>query len=218
MLIIGHRGVPALEPENTIRSFKKAQALGVDMIEMDVRETKDGQIVVIHDRNLMRLFRVNAEVSDLTTEQLKQISKNEIPTLAEVLAVIQKPLNLHIKVSGMEAKVLEQIKKFPHKVLISSVFPRILKKIKTLDGNIHLGLIIGGPELRLMFILNWLAHDLNLYSIHPKNILVSFASIPLLKWHKRKIIVWDVNTKKDFDRLAKLKVDGIITNHPEKFI
>src|SRR3989344_952486 len=218
MLIIGHRGAAGLVSENTLGSFKKAEDLGVDMIELDLRLSKDRQIVVIHDWSLMRLFRVSAFVSDLTVEQLKQISNNQIPTLTEVLAAVHTPLNLHVKVSGMEEQLLKQIKSFPHKVLISSVFPRILKKIKALDGNIQLGLIIGGPELRLMFILNWLVRDLNLYSIHPKNVLVSFATMPLFKWHKRKVIVWVVNRKRDFERLSKLKVDAIITDHPEKFI
>ena len=218
MLIIAHRGASGLEPENTIRSFKKAEELGADMIEMDLRLTKDNQIVVIHDWNLKRLYGVKSEVNDLTLDELRNISKDQIPTLKEVLSEIKTPLNLHIKVPGMEARVLEAIKSFPHRVLISSVFPRILKKIRILDGNIQLALIIGGPELHLMFVLNWLVKSLNLYSVHPKNILVSFASMPILSWNKRKVIVWDVNSKKDFERLIKLGVDGVITDHPEKFI
>lgn len=218
MLIIGHRGVPTLEPENTISSFKKAEELGVDMVEMDLRLTKDDQIVVVHDWNLIRMYGVNAEIKDLTVEQIKKISHDQIPTFEEVLSEVKTPMNLHIKVSGMEKKILDLVKEFPHRVLISSVFPRILKKIRTLDGNIRLGLIIGGPELHLMFILNQLVKKLNLYSIHPKNVLVSFASMPILRWHKRKVIVWDVNRKKDFDRMVKLRVDGIITDSPQKFI
>ncbi|MBX4187454.1 MAG: hypothetical protein KW802_04375 [Candidatus Doudnabacteria bacterium] len=218
MWIIGHRGVSSVEKENTIGSFKKAEELGVDMIEMDLRLTHDHKIVVFHDHNLMRMYRANVEVKDLSLEQVKKISNDEIPTFEEVLAVVKLPLNLHIKVSGMEEQVLNKIKNFPHRVLISSVFPRILKKIRTLDGNIRLGLIIGGPELHLMFILNWLVHKLDLYSIHPKNVLVTFASMPILRWHKRKVIVWDVNSKKDYNTMLKLKVDGIITDYPQKFI
>ncbi|MBX4191305.1 MAG: hypothetical protein KW804_00705 [Candidatus Doudnabacteria bacterium] len=218
MWIIGHRGVPSLEKENTMRSFKKAEELGVDMIEMDLRSTKDGSIVIIHDWNLKRLYGLNQEIADLMLDELKEISKGEIPTFDEVISELKTPLNLHIKVSGIEEKVLKSLKNFSHRVLISSVFPKILKKFRTLDENIQMGLVIGGPELHLMFILNWLIKDLNLYSIHPKNILVSFASMPILKWQKRKVIVWDVNTKKDFNRLAKLKADGIITDHPQKFI
>ena len=207
-----------MEPENTIRSFKKAESLGVDMIEMDLRLTKDREIVIFHDWNLKRLYGIKSEVNDLTLEQIKEISQGEIPTFEEVLSQIQTPLNLHIKVAGMEVQVLEALKKFSHRVLISSVFPRILKKIRALDGSIRLGLIIGGSELHLMFILNWLVKNLNLYSIHPKNILVSAATMPILRWQKRMVIVWDVNSKKDFDRLVKLGADGIITDHPQKFI
>ena len=76
MIIIGHRGASGLEPENTIRSFKKAEELGVDMIEMDVRQSKDGELVVIHDRTLKRLFGVRKAVADLTVSELQEISHN----------------------------------------------------------------------------------------------------------------------------------------------
>jgi hypothetical protein len=52
MLRIGHRGARAYEPENTLRSFKKAVEMGVDAVELDVRKTKDGQLVVIHDADV----------------------------------------------------------------------------------------------------------------------------------------------------------------------
>lgn len=220
MLIIGHRGVASLEPENTIRSFKKAVELGVDMIELDVRLSANGQIVVIHDGNLKRLFEVDSDVSELTVQELKELSgpQREIPTLAEVLAEISAPVNIHVKVPEMEKQLIDTLKKFPHKILISSVFPKILKKIRILEGSIQLGLIIGKSELHLMFILNWLVRDLNLYSIHPKNILISFGSIPIFKWHNRKVIIWDVNTQKDFQRAADLGADGVITDYPQLFV
>ena len=54
MLRIGHRGARAYEPENTLSSFKKAVEMGVDAVELDVRKTKDGQLVVIHDADLKK--------------------------------------------------------------------------------------------------------------------------------------------------------------------
>ena len=52
--VIGHRGAAGYEPENTIRSFKKAIAFGVDTIELDVRLTKDKKLIVLHDQELDR--------------------------------------------------------------------------------------------------------------------------------------------------------------------
>ncbi|MBI5421913.1 glycerophosphodiester phosphodiesterase, partial [Candidatus Peregrinibacteria bacterium] len=53
MLLVGHRGAPAYEPENTIRSLKKAFELGANGVEFDIRQTKDGQIVLMHDSRLL---------------------------------------------------------------------------------------------------------------------------------------------------------------------
>lgn len=218
MLIIGHRGAAGLEEENTIRSFKKAQSLGVDMIELDVRLSKDHQIMVIHDSNLKRRFGVNKAVADLTATELKQISaKREIPTLQEALENISVPLNIHAKVHGLESQLLKSLKNFSPRVLISCVYPGVLKKIRTLDGNVRLGLVIGPGELHLVPILNYLTRKIDLYSIHPSYSIVSRASIALIRGlSKRKIFVWTINTLKQFAKVSKLGVDGVFTNYPNR--
>lgn len=216
MKLIAHRGASGTEPENTIRSFKRAEEIGVDMVELDVRESKDGEIVVIHDHSLKRLFGVEKNVADATIAQLKEISgTREIPTLEEVLANINTDLVVEIKVHGIEAKVLEKIKNFPHKVLISSFYPGILKKVRALDRNIPLALIIGIRRFHILGIANYLAKRLNLTAIHPKNALVSAPVIALLRLAKRQINVWTVDNESEYKRMKKLKVDGIFTNYPE---
>lgn len=218
MLIIGHRGAAGIEPENTIRSFKKAESLGVDMIELDVRLSKDHQIMVIHGRNLKRLFGVNKAVADLTAMELKKISaKREIPTLQEALENISVPLNIHVKVHGLESQLLASLKKFSPRVLISCTYPGVLKKIRTLDENVRLGLVIGAGELHLLPILNHLTRKIDLYSIHPSYPIVSKASIALIRGlSKRKIFVWTINTLKQFTKVSKLGVDGVFTNYPNR--
>lgn len=218
MLIIAHRGASSLEPENTIRSFNKAASLGADMIEFDVRESKDGELVVIHDSNTERLFDKDYRVAELTVAELKEISaEREIPTLAEALAAIKIPINVHVKVHGIEQKLLDNLKNFTSEVLISSTFPGVLKKIRALDGKVRLGLIVGKGELHLIPIINWLTKNLPLYSIHPRLEVVNFASVALLKLLNRKIYVWGVNTPKDMDRLIKFKADGMFTDYPQLF-
>lgn len=219
MLIIAHRGASGIEPENTIRSFKKAEEAGADMIELDIRESKDGQLVAFHDQSLKRLFGINKAIGRLTVAELKEISKaREIPTLDEVLQAIYTDLNIHVKVRGIEEKLLNKLKKFSHKVLISCNFPGVLKKIRALDEKIPLALVIGSGELHLMPIINRLTKKLNLYSIHPKNTLVNRSSVAILRFTKRKIFVWTVNSPKEVEKLSKLGVDGIITDNPELFV
>ncbi len=218
MLVIAHRGASGTEPENTIRSFKKAEELNVDMIEMDVRESKDGELVIFHDHSLKRLFGIDKAVVHMNLADLKAISiGREIPTLDEVLAQVHTDLNLEIKVHGIEAKVLNKIKNFPHKVLISSFYPEILKEFRTLDGNIRLALIIGIKRFHMIALARYFAKKLDLYSIHPKFSIVSAPIMALLRLAKRKIYVWVPNSQNDYERMKKLGVDGIFTDYPEMF-
>jgi glycerophosphoryl diester phosphodiesterase len=87
VFIVAHRGASAYALENTLDAFQKAIEMGASYIECDIRVSKDNKLVVIHDANLRRVFGIDANVNELTTEQLKQY---KIPTLEEVLDLIKK--------------------------------------------------------------------------------------------------------------------------------
>src|SRR6185503_14444987 len=72
-LILGHRGASAVAPENTLAAFSRAMSDGADGIEFDVRLSRDGVPVVIHDANLNRTAGVARRVSDLTAKELQEI-------------------------------------------------------------------------------------------------------------------------------------------------
>src|ERR1035438_9977333 len=88
MKIISHRGGAKLAPENSIEAIKVSRSLGVDAAEIDIRVTKDGQLVVFHDKSLKRLAGINKAIKNLTVNEIKQInlkSGAKIPTLEELL-------------------------------------------------------------------------------------------------------------------------------------
>src|SRR4030066_1210555 len=114
MLRIGHRGARAYEPENTLRSFRKALEIGVDAIEFDVRKTRDNHLIVIHDADVKRTTNGKGLVADLTLKQIKELSteKNEkIPTLEETLNFIdaKTKMLIELKETGYEQQILELI-------------------------------------------------------------------------------------------------------------
>lgn len=84
MKIFGHRGAAGLAPENTIASIKAAAISGADMIEIDVRQTKDNKIVLQHDDNLMRSENINLKISNHTLKQLRT-PHPKLPTLEDAL-------------------------------------------------------------------------------------------------------------------------------------
>lgn len=107
MIVIGHRGAAGIEPENTIPSIEAAVACGVDMIEFDLRVTKDKQLVVIHDQNLYRIAGVNKNVADMTLDEISTTvtySGHPIPTFTEAMEAAHKtPVLLDCKGKGWAA-------------------------------------------------------------------------------------------------------------------
>jgi glycerophosphoryl diester phosphodiesterase len=97
MLRIGHRGARAYAPENTLTSFKKALEIGVDAIELDVRKTKDNQLVVIHDADVKRTTDGEGLVNELTLKEIEGFdagSGEKIPTLEETLDFLDKKVSV----------------------------------------------------------------------------------------------------------------------------
>ncbi|MEM2727493.1 MAG: glycerophosphodiester phosphodiesterase family protein, partial [Candidatus Bathyarchaeia archaeon] len=115
-LRIGHRGAKGYEPENTILSFKRALELGVNAIEFDVRRTKDGEIVVIHDAEVDRTTNGKGLVGELTLSEIKSLSTEKgekIPTLEEALDFLDRKSKIFIEIKevGIEEKVLEIVRR-----------------------------------------------------------------------------------------------------------
>lgn len=93
-LAIAHRGEPVGHRENTLPAFAAAVALGADMVEIDLRRTRDGEIVVLHDQTLERLWGVAASVGDLDLAEVAALGEGDvwIPSLREVLGAVPLPL------------------------------------------------------------------------------------------------------------------------------
>ena len=90
MNIIGHRGAAGLEKENTLAGIKTAIDNGVDGIEFDIHATKDKNIVLSHDNNLIRTYSIDMNLSTMSIKQIQRLNKNQetsIPTLEEALNV-----------------------------------------------------------------------------------------------------------------------------------
>ena len=121
VVVAGHRGNVKFAPENTIPAFLKAAELGADLVEMDIRETKDGYLVIMHDETVDRTTNGKGRVEELTLEEIKKLDAGEwfspefkgtrVPTLHEVLEAIKGKVlpDLDFK-AGSPAKVIQEIK------------------------------------------------------------------------------------------------------------
>ena len=86
---VAHRGAPYTARENTLRSFRAALTAGADAVELDVRLTRDGVPVVLHDRTLERLWGHPCAVADLPAARVRQLTGGGVPTLAEALQALR---------------------------------------------------------------------------------------------------------------------------------
>jgi len=143
---IGHRGVPTFEIENTLKSFQKAITLRANAIELDARESGDGQLVVIHNDNRNIVFCKDIRVGDTTLEELLISTGNKIPTLKRALNAIDgrvEKILVELKDNGYEKNVLETIKKdtVQDRVILVSFHEEALSAVRKLDNAIETGLI-----------------------------------------------------------------------------
>ncbi|MEW6116649.1 MAG: glycerophosphodiester phosphodiesterase family protein [Nitrospirota bacterium] len=214
-LKVGHRGAKAYEVENTLESFQKAIELGANAVEFDVRKTKDGELIIIHDDNLKRVFGDDIPVHLATLKELKQVTGERILTLEEALQFIDKTVDkilVELKEVGSEEKVLEIIKrqKVLDRVIVVSFHEAALAAVRALDGKIETGLIYAKHRNPIAAALTLQAQYLvPLYKIiHAKDIETA---------HKNnlKVIVWTINTKREANAYKAKGVDGIASDKPD---
>ncbi len=223
ILKIGHRGAAGYEPENTIRSFQKAIELGVDMIELDVRICKSGEVVVIHHDRLDATTDGTGFVRDKTLEELKKFDAGKgekIPTLTEALDSIGKRIivDIEIKEEGMAQPIAEIIQRYVSEkqwgynlFIVSSFLFDELDVFKTLMPSVEISvlgnssheLIRGGQKLSASSL-----------SVHHETITEDF----IFETHTQdmKVFVWTVNHEDDIARMKELGVDGIFSDFPNK--
>ena len=104
--IMGHRGAKAYEPENTLRSIRRALELGVDAVEIDIHLSRDGRLVVIHDATVDRTTDGKGRVADLTWEELRRLDAGlgeAVPSLEEVTALVHGRAHLFIELKDRQA-------------------------------------------------------------------------------------------------------------------
>ena len=223
-LVIGHRGAMGHETENTLASIQKAMDLGVDMIEIDVFKIKSGETVVFHDEGVERLTDSIGNIEDYNFEDLQKLTldgNHKIPTLQDVLNLIDKKVQLNIELKGANTAdsvnfiINYYIKEkgwSMDKFVISSFKWDELKTMRTLNAEVPIAILISGDPLKALDI----AQDLNAVAINPYFKDLTLENVNSMKEAGFKIYPWTVNEPEEIEAMEKLGVDGIITNYPER--
>lgn len=218
--VVGHRGAPFYEPENTIKSFKKAIEFGVDFIECDVHLTKDKKVVVIHDDTLDRKTNGKGYVKDFSLEELRKLSvegKGKIPTLEEVLK-LDFSIMIELKsfnVSGkykiypdLVKETLKLVENFKSKLIFISFDPRYLEELKNYPFERMLLSVVFPSDLNEL-------RKLNLAGLGIKYTSLNFENIKKAHENNFKILAWTVNDEEEIKKILESKVDFIGSDDPK---
>jgi glycerophosphoryl diester phosphodiesterase len=224
-MIIAHRGASAFAKENTIESFEKAIDLMVDMIEFDVRRTKDQALIVHHDKLIK-----GKPVKELTYDEISRMTIGQefsVPTFEEVLKCTSGKIKLdvEIKEEGYEQEVVELLSRYFRKdqFVITSFYDPCIKRIKDNHPDIKAGLILGVSKPKhptrtriSEFFPVRRCREAKADFLVPHWRLLWFGFLDRAKRENRPVFVWTVNDqKKIWDMLHDERIDAIITDRPD---
>ncbi|WP_431243836.1 glycerophosphodiester phosphodiesterase [Flavobacterium sp. P21] len=224
MLKIAHRGAKAYEPENTLQAFQKALDLHSDGIELDVHLSSDEHIIVIHDETIDRTTNGKGEVNTFSLAELKSFlieGKYQIPTLNEVFDLVDKKclINIELKGFGTAPKVVALIEKYISEkdwkyehFIISSFDWNMLEETSNLNPNIPIGVLTEeNVDTALAF-----AEKIKAKAIHPDFQLLNKENVSEMQKKGFLVLPWTVNSEEDIQKVKSYKVNGIISDNPEK--
>ena len=205
-LRIGHRGAAAHERENTTRSFLRALDLGVDLIETDLRETSDGAIVLYHDAWIVRTSTLAA---------LRAIDE-EMATLEDLLAVANGRcgLMLELKVTGIAERTIAAVAAagFTGPLIYASFHHDELLTIRRFEPDAQtLALIQAEPVDKTRFAIDAQATH--------AGINIEFATatfVSALQKSGLQVFVYTVNEPEDIAAMKAMRVDGIVSDYPDR--
>ena len=211
-----HRGLSAEHPENTLAAFQAAAKAGFPSIELDLRTTADGEVVVLHDAGLERTTNGNGRVADMRYDDVRRHPTPEgpVPRLDDVLSAMRDwhgLWNLEVKALKTTEPILHLLQH--HDALghaqISAMDPRVLEEARRLAPNLPRGLITLGPvddDYRTM------AKELECKWVNADHTYLTRSAVDALHAEGIRVAAWTVNDAGKARELATWGVECIITD------
>ncbi|QDV19102.1 Glycerophosphoryl diester phosphodiesterase [Gimesia panareensis] len=222
--VMAHRGASKAAPENSMAAFRQAIADGADWIELDVQETVDGKVVVVHDSDLMKLAGNPLKIWDATLDDLTEIdigssfdpqfAAERVPTLAEVLKLCKDKIGVIIELKyyghdqQLEQRVADVVETegMADQIMVMSLKPEGIAKMKALRPDWKCGLLLSVHAGDLENI------KADFLAVNAKFATRSFVN----RAHnaEKEVYVWTVDDPAQMLQMMNRGVDGILTNRP----
>jgi len=223
-LITAHRGASAAAPENTLASIQGAIDQGADYAEIDVQETRDGMVVVVHDSDLKKLGGPGTKIWNATAEELRQVdigswfdpqfSDQRVPTLAEVLSLAKGKIrvNIELKFYGHNDRLEERVAEIVEEhgmqddIIVMSLEQSMVAKMKSLRPQWTVGLLTAVAKGDLTRL------DADFFAVNLKMADRSF--IQTAHGRDKQVFAWTVNDPLMMSTMIGRGVDNLITDKP----
>ena len=235
-LVVAHRGSSGSAPENTLAAFRLAIEEGADMVELDVRMTRDFFLVVLHDQDIRRTTNGEGKVWDFSLQELRafdagasyhaRFKGERIPTLRQAMDLLppRVSLNIEVKTDGeprtklaMEEACILAImeKKMEGRTIVSSFNHAYLKRFHHLYPAIRTG-ALAVPVRDALTAPSRLARTLGTSAYICSKEQVTAAIVEDAHAHDLPVACYAINSEKELDRMLKLGVDAVVTDHPRR--
>ncbi|WP_093839838.1 glycerophosphodiester phosphodiesterase [Streptomyces aidingensis] len=216
LLTVGHRGLMGVEPENTLRSFRRAEREGVDAVELDLHLSRDGHLVVMHDATVDRTTDGTGRVGELTLAELRMLDAGlgeRVPVFGEAAGAVALPVQAEIK-DRAAARVLAAALGEPalaRRVRVISFHDEALRETGKLLPGVSLALVTGGstssaPERAAALGAGMISCELA---------RLDEDTVRRAREAGIEVIAWTVNTPAELARVRELGLDGVVTDRPE---
>ena len=218
MIAIAHRGDPVGHRENTLPAFAAAVAQGADMLELDLRRTRDGAIVVLHDQSLLRLWGRDASVGEVDLAEVVGLGEGDvrIPTLRQVLDATTTDLMVDFTRREVVVGALDQ-------VLAADALDRCL----FVTGNVEALRLLRGLSGRARIGLTWtegaeppmaLLDELGAEYWNPMFTLVTAGGVEAVHAAGLRVSTWTVDGVDDMARVVADGVDAVVSNRVAELV
>ncbi|WP_411102640.1 glycerophosphodiester phosphodiesterase [Streptomyces sp. cmx-4-9] len=215
-LTIGHRGVMGVEPENTLRSFVRAERAGMDVIALDLRLSKDGALVALHDPEVDRTTDGSGSVADLTLAALRELDAGQgeqVPLLEEVLDAVRTPLQVSVADRAAAGALAELVlrRDLSARVEVASAQDALLAEAARLVPGLRTTLFARphGPDV----VERALAAGAATLALDIRRL--TLETVEAAHAAGLRVTGWTVNTLDQLRLARALGLDGAATDYPE---
>lgn len=247
-LVIAHRGGGGLIPENTLQAFEYSARMGVDVLELDVHATKDGALVVMHDRSVDRTTDGRGRVGEMTLAELKKLDAGflfspdggrsfpfrakgvTVPTLEEIFAALPQ-MTFNIEPKQAEPSIIQPLcrlireRKMINKTIVGSFRQAALDEFRRECPEVATS---ASPSEVSQFLLMAktgigasYSPPMQALQIPERAGSLQIVTKDFVETAHRlnlKVHVWTVNETEDMRRLLDVGVDGIMTDYPDRLL